>query len=97
MEDRAMSDTHSNEHERESAAHIEPRELARIGSAGLAIAVSWVLLWQPLAQIDVIGPVAVLVCSYPVFHETFADLATRRLIYACKKPAFAQVSYRHAA
>src|SRR5580700_6895303 len=73
-----MSDSHTHEHESDGG-HIEPVELARIGLAGLAIVVTWLRLWQPVPQIDVVGFVAVLVCGYPIFREAFTDLVSRRM------------------
>jgi heavy metal translocating P-type ATPase len=74
-----MSDSHTHEHESDDGGHIEPVELARIGFAGLAIVVTWLRLWQPVPQIDVVGFVAVLVCGYPIFREAFTDLVSRRM------------------
>jgi hypothetical protein len=50
-----MSDSHTHEHDNDDGGHIEPLELARIGLAGLAIVVTWLRLWQPVPQIDVVG------------------------------------------
>src|ERR1700730_13212975 len=41
--------------------------------------VTWLRLWEPVPQIDVVGFVAVLVCGYPIFREAFADLVSRRM------------------
>jgi len=74
-----MSDSHTHEHDNDDGGHIESLELARIGLAGLAIVVTWLRLWQPVPQIDVVGFVAVLVCGYPIFREAFTDLVSRRM------------------
>lgn len=51
----------------------------RIGFVGLAIVITWLRLWQPLPHIDIAGFAAVLIGGYPIFHEAFADLASRRM------------------
>jgi len=72
-----MPDTHTHDHE--EAGQIERLELARIGFVALAIVVSWLRLWQPVPQIDVIGLLAVLAGGYPIFREAFTDLLSRRM------------------
>ncbi len=67
-----MSESHADE-------HVEWVELGRIALAGLAIAVSWLRLWQPLPHFDIAGFAAVLICGYPIFREAFADSLSRRM------------------
>ena len=74
-----MSESHEHEHEHDSHEHLEWLELGRIGFVGLAIAVTWLRLWQPLPHFDVIGFVAVLIGGYPIFREALADLLSRRM------------------
>jgi Cd2+/Zn2+-exporting ATPase/Cu+-exporting ATPase len=54
-------------------------ELGCIGLVGIAIAVTWLQLWQPLPDFDVVGFAAVLIGGSPIFREAFADLLTRRM------------------
>jgi heavy metal translocating P-type ATPase len=77
----SKSHTHANEHERDphGGERLEWVELGRIGFVGLAIAVTWFRLWQPLTHFDVVGFGAVLIGGYPIFREAFADLLTRRM------------------
>ncbi len=59
--------------------HLEWLELWRIGFVGLAIIVTWLRLWQPLPHFDIAGFAAALIGGYPIFHEAFADLLSRRM------------------
>jgi heavy metal translocating P-type ATPase len=72
-----MPDTGTHEHD--GHGQIEPMELARIGFVGLSIVVTWLRLWQPLPQIDVVGLAAALAGGYPIFREAFTDLMSRRM------------------
>jgi heavy metal translocating P-type ATPase len=76
-----MSDSHAHENEQqhEGGEHVEWVELGRIGFVGLAIAFTWLRLWQPLPHFDAIGFAAVLIGGYPIFREAFADLLSRRM------------------
>jgi heavy metal translocating P-type ATPase len=73
------SHAHDHEHDHEGGEHLEWIELGRIGFVGLAIAVTWLRLWQPLPHFDVVGFAAVLIGGYPIFREAFADLLSRRM------------------
>ncbi|MGO9270585.1 MAG: hypothetical protein ACLQOO_10090 [Terriglobia bacterium] len=69
-----MSESHEHD-----GTHVEWVELGRIGFVGLAIMATWFRLWQPLPHFDVVGFAAVLIGGYPIFHEAFADLLSRRM------------------
>ncbi|HTX39882.1 MAG TPA: cation-translocating P-type ATPase [Bryobacteraceae bacterium] len=66
-------------HDEHGGGHVERVDLARIGLVGLAVGVTWLRLWEPLGRFDVVGFAAVLIGGYPIFHEAFADLLTRRM------------------
>jgi Cd2+/Zn2+-exporting ATPase/Cu+-exporting ATPase len=75
-----MPESHTHDHAySQQGGHIEWLELGRIGFVGLAIAITWLRLWQPFPHFDVAGFAAVLVGGYPIFHEAFADLLSRRM------------------
>jgi len=74
-----MEQSHAHDHEVRAGEHLEWVELGRIGFVGLAIAVTWLRLWQPLPHFDIAGLAAVLIGGYPIFHEAFADLLSRRM------------------
>jgi Cd2+/Zn2+-exporting ATPase/Cu+-exporting ATPase len=76
-----MSESHDPVHARDSRGghHLDWVELGRIGFVGLAIAATWLRLWQPLRNFDLVGLLAVLIGGYPIFREAFTDLLTRRM------------------
>jgi Cd2+/Zn2+-exporting ATPase/Cu+-exporting ATPase len=75
----AESQAHYREHAHQEGEHIDWVELGRIGFVGLAIIVTWLRLWQPLPHFDIGGFAAVLIGGYPIYHEAFADLVSRRM------------------
>jgi len=76
-----MSESHAQDHEhgQPGGEHLGWLELGRIAFVGLAIVVTWLRLWQPLPNFDIAGFAAVLIGGYPIFHEAFADLLSRRM------------------
>lgn len=70
---------HEHDHEHHGGEHMEWMELARIGFVGLAIAISWFRVWQPVPHFDAAGFLAVLIGGYPIFREAFTDLLSRRM------------------
>ena len=76
-----MSESHAHDHEHGQLGgeHLDWLELGRIAFVGLAIVVTWLRLWQPLPNFDIAGFAAVLIGGYPIFHEAFADLLSRRM------------------
>ncbi len=74
-----IAHNHEDEHDEHGGGHVERVDLARIGLVGLAVVVTWLRLWEPLAHFDVVGFAAVAIGGYPIFHEAFADLLTRRM------------------
>ncbi len=74
-----MPEPDIHEHDHGGGEHVEWIELARIGFVGAVIIVSWLRLWQPIPQMDVVGFVGVLIGGYPIFREALADLWSRRM------------------
>ena len=58
---------------------LDPLELARIGFVAVAVAVSWLHLWRPVASFDVIAWGATVVGGYPIFKEAVSALLARRM------------------
>jgi len=58
---------------------VEAADLVRIGLVALAVVVSWIHPWQPVAAIDVIALVATLAGGYPIFREAATALLQRRM------------------
>jgi heavy metal translocating P-type ATPase len=53
--------------------------LVRIGFVALAVAVSWLHLWRPVASFDAVAWGATIVGAYPIFKEAFSALLARRM------------------
>jgi len=73
-----MAESHAHDHA-EGGVRVDPIDLLRIGFAGLAIIVTWLRLWEPMASFDIAGFAAVLIAGHPIFREAAADLWARRM------------------
>jgi P-type Cu+ transporter len=62
-----------------AAYRFEPRPLMRIGLVALASAAVWVHLWEPFAQLSVVGLTAALVGGSPIFRAAFSALRAGRM------------------
>src|SRR6202163_5106025 len=71
-----MADEH-DDHER--AETVDWMELARIAFVALAAAAVWFRVWEPLAQVSVIGVVGTIGGGWPIFHEAWENLRDRRM------------------
>ena len=71
-----MADEH-DDHER--ADTVDRMELARIGFVALAAAAVWFRVWEPFAQVSVIGVVGTIGGGWPIFHEAWENLRDRRM------------------
>jgi Cd2+/Zn2+-exporting ATPase/Cu+-exporting ATPase len=58
---------------------VERGDLIRIGLVAVAVAVSWLLPWQPFGRVNFVALVATLVGGYPIFKEAFEALRERRM------------------
>lgn len=58
---------------------ISRSDLVRIGLVGLTVVFCWLRVWQPYAQLDLIGLAAVLIGGYPIYREALADIVSRRM------------------
>ena len=65
------------DHEHEHS--LKWADLARIGLVALAVAASWLGLWESIATFDVIALAAALVGGYPIFREALSNLIVRRM------------------
>lgn len=54
-------------------------DLVRIGFVALAAAAVWFRLWEPFAQVSVIGIVATAIGGWPIFTEAFENLRERTM------------------
>jgi cation transport ATPase len=58
---------------------VEALDLLRIALVGVGVLVSWVRLWEPVPNVDVIGLGTTLVGGYPIFREAVEDIRSRRM------------------
>src|ERR1700724_3863055 len=63
----------------EGADTVEWKELARIAFVALAAAAVWFRVWEPFAQVSVIGLVGTIGGGWPIFHEAWENLRDRRM------------------
>jgi cation transport ATPase len=79
------SSTVDSAHEATSAGddahgyHVERADLVRIGLVAVAVAVSWLVPWQPFLAINVVALTATLAGGYPIYKEAFEALRERRM------------------
>jgi len=66
-----------DEHEEEHG--VDRLELARIGFVAVAVVVSWLHLWRPVATFDAVAWGATIVGAYPIFKEAISALLARRM------------------
>lgn len=71
-----MADEHDGD---EGAGAVNRVELARIGFVALAAAAVWFRVWEPFAQVSVIGVVGTIGGGWPIFHEAWENLRDRRM------------------
>ena len=66
-------DAHDEEH------GTTPIELARIAFVAVAVLVSWLHLWRPVASFDAVAWGASLIGAYPIFKEAASAFVARRM------------------
>jgi heavy metal translocating P-type ATPase len=59
--------------------HVERTDLVRIGLVAVAVAVSWLVPWEPFLAINVVALTATLAGGYPIYKEAFEALRERRM------------------
>src|SRR6202158_5569814 len=67
----------ADEHERVDT--VDWMALARIGFVALAAAAVWFRVWEPFAQVSMIGVVGTIGGGWPIFHEAWENLRDRRM------------------
>lgn len=77
----SMSEAASSQAESTIHAHapFEVWALARMAVAILGAAAVWFRLYEPVAQVSVIGLSALAFSAWPIFREAFANLVARRM------------------
>ena len=71
--DRENDDEHDQEH------GVAWQETMRIALVAVAAACVWFRLWEPVAQISVIGVLGVLFGGWPIFKEAAENIIARRM------------------
>ena len=59
--------------------HIDRLELARVAFVAVAAAAVWFRVWEPLANVSVVGIIATLIGGYPIFKEAVENFVERRM------------------
>ena len=59
--------------------HLEMANLARIILVGAGALASWLRLWEPFPQVDIIGLLTAVVGGYPIFREAVEEIRSRRM------------------
>src|ERR1700738_4078162 len=73
----AVHDDHGDQHDGEQA--LPWPEAARIAFVPLAAAAVWFRVWEPLASVNVIGVLGVIVGGWPIFKEAAENIVARRM------------------
>src|ERR1700720_5546 len=69
-------DDHDDQHGEHAFAW---QEAARIAFVALAAAAVWFRVWEPLASVNVIGVLGVIVGGWPIFKEAAENILARRM------------------
>jgi heavy metal translocating P-type ATPase len=72
-----MPEGEEDDHEEEHG--VEPLELARIAFVAVAVVISWLHVWRPVASFDAVAWGATLIGGYPIFKEAISALLARRM------------------
>src|SRR3984957_11958913 len=71
---------HDEHHDHEGEhGHVEPFDLIRIAITAIAAALVWFRVWEPFAQVSLIGIAGVLFGGWPIFREAYENLRERRM------------------
>jgi heavy metal translocating P-type ATPase len=54
-------------------------EMARIALVGLAAAMVWFRVWEPVSSFSIVGVAGLLVGGWPIFKEAFENLIAKRM------------------
>src|SRR5216683_8205842 len=95
LEDQALNRTivpaaHGHSHERRSDEHdahehdehehaFEWSEMVRIALVGVAAAMVWFRVWEPVSALSIVGVAGLLVGGWPIFKEALENLIAKRM------------------
>src|SRR3981189_2573495 len=67
-------------HDHDEHEHaFEWPEMVRIALVGLAAAMVWFRLWEPVSSFSIVGVAGLLVGGWPIFKEAFENLIAKRM------------------
>jgi heavy metal translocating P-type ATPase len=73
------SDEH-DDHEHDDHEHaFEWTEMVRIVLVGLAAAVVWFRVWEPVSAVSIVGVAGLLIGGWPIFKEAVENLIAKRM------------------
>jgi Cu+-exporting ATPase len=75
----AAHDRHDHDNQHDGEHTFAWPEAARIALVALAAAVVWFRVWEPLASVNVIGVLGVIVGGWPIFKEAAENIVARRM------------------
>ena len=79
IEARDHDHDHENDGEHDHEHGFAWQEATRIALVALAATCVWFRLWEPFAQISVIGVLGVLIGGWPIFKEAAENIVARRM------------------
>ena len=68
------------DHEHDDHEHaFEWSEMVRIALVGLAAAMVWFRLWEPVSTLSIVGVAGLLIGGWPIFKEALENLVAKRM------------------
>ena len=72
-------DDHDDDNQHDGEHAFEWPEATRIAFVALAAAAVWFRVWEPLASVNVIGVLGVIVGGWPILKEAAENIVARRM------------------
>src|SRR5216684_1706464 len=73
-------DHEHDDHEHDDHEHaFEWLEMVRIALVGLAAAMVWFRLWEPVSTLSIVGVAGLLIGGWPIFKEALENLIAKRM------------------
>jgi Cd2+/Zn2+-exporting ATPase/Cu+-exporting ATPase len=73
-------DHEHDDHEHDDHEHVfEWSEMLRIAFVGLAAALVWFRVWQPVSTFSILGVAGLLIGGWPIFKEALENLIAKRM------------------
>jgi Cd2+/Zn2+-exporting ATPase/Cu+-exporting ATPase len=79
-DDHGHDDHDHDDHDHADHEHaFEWPEMVRIALVGLAAAMVWFRVWEPVSNFSIVGVAGLLVGGWPIFKEAFENLIAKRM------------------